>query len=405
MMRAATTRFTVLKSLAVCLIAAGLLVSLRAYSVPSARPEDVGFSSERLQRIADTIQRHIDARNIAGAVTLVASGGRIAHFEAHGLMDLESKKPMTKDTVFRIMSMTKPVTAVAVMMLEEEGRLRVTDPVSKYIPEFTHVTVGDARAPVAREITIAHLLTHTSGLPNGNIAERSDDTLAAAMPRLAQVPLSFQPGSEWAYSGLLGPDVLARIVEIVSGQPYDRFLRERIFDPLGMKETSHYPTDAQRPRVATLYTRTATGLVPREDTYSSRTYFSGSAGLLSTAEDYLQFAQMLANGGELNGRRLLKAETVRRIATNHVGDLFNGKLNFPNRGVGFGYLVALIEDSRTAAWPLPDGTFGWFGAYGTQVWINQKERLVTLLMVQKFQGLSLEYQRDFDSAVAQARLK
>jgi CubicO group peptidase (beta-lactamase class C family) len=405
MMRAATTRFTVLKSLAVCLIAAGLLVPLRAYSVPSARPEDVGFSSERLQRIADTIQRHIDARNIAGAVTLVASGGRIAHFEAHGLTDLESKKPMTKDTVFRIMSMTKPVTAVAVMMLEEEGRLRVTDPVSKYLPEFTHVTVGDARAPVAREITIAHLLTHTSGLPNGNIADRSDDTLAAAMPRLAQVPLSFQPGSEWAYSGLLGPDVLARIVEIVSGQPYDRFLRERIFDPLGMKETSHYPSDAQRPRVATLYTRTATGLVPRGDTYSSRTYFSGSAGLLSTAEDYLQFAQMLANGGELNGRRLLKAETVRRIATNHVGDLFNGKLNFPNRGVGFGYLVALIEDSRTAAWPLPDGTFGWFGAYGTQVWINPKERFVTLLMVQKFQGLSLEVQRDFDAAVAQARLK
>jgi len=405
MMRAATTRFTVLKSLAVCLIAAGLLVSLRAYSVPSARPEDVGFSSERLQRIGDTIQRHIDARDIAGAVTLVASGGRIAHFEAHGLTDLESKKAMTKDTVFRIMSMTKPVTAVAVMMLEEEGRLRVTDPVSKYIPEFAHATVGDARAPVAREITIAHLLTHTSGLPNGNIAERSEDTLAAAMPRLAQIPLSFQPGSEWAYSGLLGPDVLARIVEIVSGQSYDRFLRERIFDPLGMKETSHYPSDAQRPRVATLYTRTATGLVPRGDTYSSRTYFSGSAGLLSTAEDYLQFAQMLANGGELNGRRLLKAETVRRIATNHVGDLFNGKLNFPNRGVGFGYLVALVEDSRTAAWPLPDGTFGWFGAYGTQVWINPKDRFVTLLMVQKFQGLSLEVQRDFDAAVAQARLK
>ena len=264
------------KLLPITLVLTGLLSPLLAYSVRTARPEEVGFSSERLRRVGETIQRHIEARDIAGAVTLVASRGRIAHFEAQGVMDLESKRPMTKDSVFRIMSMTKPVTAVAVMMMEEEGKLRVTDPVSKFIPEFKQlkVKVGDGLVPANREITIADLLTHTSGMGMGNnVAKKPDDTLASVMPRLADLPLAFQPGTQWAYSGLLGPDVLARIVEIVSGQTYDRFLRVRIFDPLGMKETSHFPTDAQRPRVATLYARARTdscrGTIP---TRAGRTF-------------------------------------------------------------------------------------------------------------------------------------
>jgi CubicO group peptidase (beta-lactamase class C family) len=397
-----TIRATRLRLYAVCLVLAGLMSPIFAYSVATARPEEVGFSSERLRRIHDTIQRHIDGGNITGAVTLVASRGRIAHFEAHGLMDLASKKPIAKDSVFRIMSMTKPVTAVAVMMMEEEGKLRVTDPVSKFIPAFKQLQVGDDRVPAQREITLADLLTHTSGIVS-SVERRPDDTLATLVPRLAAVPLRFQPGTNWAYSGLAGPDVLARIVEIVSGQSYDRFLRTRLFDPLGMKDTSHFPTEAQRPRVVTLYSRTPNGFVPTDnaDRHSSRTYFSGSAGLVSTAEDYLQFAQMLSNGGELNGRRLLEAETVRRISTNYAGEMFNGKVNFPSRGFGFGYLVALVQDTRAAGWHLPDGSFGWFGAYGSQVWINPKEQLVTLLMIQ---NLVYDVQRDFEAAVVQARM-
>jgi CubicO group peptidase (beta-lactamase class C family) len=398
-----------------CLIGACLVVSARispilSGSVTTAKPEDVGFSSERLQRVHETIQRHIEGRDITGAVTLVARRGRIAHFEAHGMKDLESKQPMAKDSIFRIMSMTKPVTAVAVMMMEEEGKLRVTDLVSKYIPEFGRLKVGPPDGstatpgadlvPANRQITIGDLLTHTSGMVS-NAVRQPDDTLASFMPRLAEMPLRFQPGTDWAYSGLAGPDVLARIVEIVSGQPYDRFLRSRIFDPLGMHDTAHYPSDDRRPRIVTLYTRTPQGFVRNEnpDQYSSKTYFSGSAGLVSTAEDYLQFAQMLCNGGELNGRRLLKAETVRRMSSNYVGNMFNGKLNFPARGFGFGYLVALVQDTGAAGWRIPDGSFGWFGAYGSQVWINPKEQLVTILMIQ---NLVYEVQRDFEAAVVEA---
>jgi CubicO group peptidase (beta-lactamase class C family) len=378
-----------------------LIVPVLIASVPTAKPEDVGFSSERLGAVRQTVQRHIDAGSITGAVTLVASRGRIAHFEAHGLADLESKRPMAKDTVFRIMSMTKPVTAVAVMMMEEEGKLRVTDPVSKFVPEFKRMKVGADLAPADREITIGDLLTHTSGMVS-SAERRAGDTLASYVPRLASLPLRFQPGTDWAYSGLAGPDVLARIVEITSGQTYDRFLRTRIFEPLGMKDTSHFPSPQQRPRMATLYTKTAQGFMPAEnpDRYSGETFFSGSAGLVSTAEDYLQFAQMLANGGELNGRRLLKASTVERMSTNHVGTMFNGKVNFPSTGFGFGYLVALVQDGAAAGWKLPDGSFGWFGAYGSQAWSNPKEQLVTVLMIQ---NLVYEVQREFEAAVVQAR--
>lgn len=402
MASARTHRATRRRFPATCLVLAGLISPIFAGPVPTARPEDVGFSTERLRRVPETIQRHIDAGNITGAVTLVASRGRIAHFQAHGVMDLDSKRPMAKDSVFRIMSMTKPVTAVAVMMLEEEGKLRVTDPVSTFIPEFKQLKVGADLVSATREITVSDLLTHTSGMVS-SVERKPDDTLASLVPRLAATPLRFQPGTDWAYSGLAGPDVLARIVEIVSGQSYDRFLRTRIFEPLAMKDTSHFPSDAQRPRVVTLYTRTPKGFVPTEnpDRHSGKTFFSGSAGLVSTAEDYLQFAQMLANGGELNGKRLLKADTVRRMSTNYVGDMFNGNVNFPNQGFGFGYLMALVQDRRAAGWHLPDGSFGWFGAYGSQVWINPKEQLVTILMIQ---NLIYDVQRDFEAAVVQARM-
>jgi CubicO group peptidase (beta-lactamase class C family) len=396
------------------LLLLALAAPLQAGQVPAGHPEDVGLSSERLGRIHEAIQRHIDAGDITGAVTLVARHGRIAHFEAHGLMDLDAETPMRKDAVFRLMSMTKPVTATAVLMMLEEGKIRLGDRVSTFLPEFAEMSVvagapGDdagsgaadpALVPAEREITIRDLLTHTSGIVRN--AERTpDDSLATYVPKLAQVPLAFQPGADWQYSGLAGPDVLARIVEIVSGQPYDAFVRSRIFDPLGMHDTMYFPSEEQRPRLVTLYRLTPQGFEkdPDPDRISSKVYFSGGAGLVSTAHDYVQFAQMLANGGELNGKRLLSPRSVELMSSNHVGGMFNGKLRFPERGFGFGLQVAVLEDNVAAGWRLPNGSFGWFGAYGTQVWINPREELVTLLMIQ---NLNYEVQRDFENAVVQA---
>ena len=395
-----------------------LTATLMAGQVPrTSQPEDVGFSTERLQRIHGAIQRHIDAGDITGAVTLLARGGRIAHFEAHGIMDIDSNTPMRTDAVFRLMSMTKPVTAVAVLMMLEEGKLRLNDRVSTFVPAFEEMQVRKVPAqesgaasgssgdpgevvPAARAITIRDLLTHTSGMVR-NADRTPTDSLASYVPKLAALPLEFQPGTEWAYSGLAGPDVLALIVEIVSGQPYDEFVRTRLFDPLGMNDTMYYPTDEVRPRLVTLYRRTEQGFEkdPDPDRISSTMYFSGGAGLISTAEDYLQFAQMLANGGALNGTRFLSPRTVKLMASNHVDDMFNGKVGFPDRGFGFGLLVARMQDNVAAGWRLPNGSFGWFGAYGTQVWINPDEELVTLVMIQ---NLNYEVQRDFENAVVQA---
>jgi CubicO group peptidase (beta-lactamase class C family) len=393
-----------------------LAVALTAADVPKGKPEDAGMSSERLLRIHDAIQRHIDAGEISGAVTLVARRGRIVHFEPHGLMDIESKRPMQKDAIFRIASMSKPITGVAVMMMLEEGKLRLNDPVSKFLPEFKNSKVAVPRGnagefyeiPADRELTIRDLLTHTNGLMTGGIGSKAGpprpaagDTLASYVPRLAAAPLDFQPGTQWAYSGLAGPDTLSRIVEIVSGQPYDEFLRARIFEPLGMQDTFFYPPDDRRPRLATLYSKSPKGLVRAEnqDGFSLKTYFSGAGGLMSSALDYLQFAQMLLNGGELHGTRLLSPRTVDLMATNHVGDMFNGKLGRPAHGMGYGLLVGIVEDGAAAGLRVSNGSFGWDGAYGTQTWIDPREKMVTIVMIQTQVP---PVQRDFENAVMQS---
>jgi len=393
-----------------------LAALLPAADQPLAKPEDAGLSSERLHRIHDAIQRHIDAGEISGAVTLVARRGRLVHFEAHGLMDLESKRPMQKDAIFRIASMSKPITGVAVMMLLEEGKLRLNDPVSKFLPEFKDPKVAVAKGspgefyvvPADRELTIRDLLTHTNGLMTGGIGSKAGpprmvegDTLATYIPKLGPVPLDFQPGTQWAYSGYAAPDTLSRIAELVSGQPYDEFLRTRIFQPLGMKDTFFYPPDDRRPRMTTLYRKSPNGLLKadNQDGFSLKTYFSGGGGLMSTAEDYLQFAQMLLNGGERNGKRLLSPRTVDLMASNHVGDMFNGKLGRPAHGMGYGLLVGIVEDSVAAGLRVSNGSFGWDGAYGTQTWIDPHEKMVTMVMIQT-QVPSV--QRDFENAVMQA---
>ena len=255
-----------------------------------AKPEDVGLSSERLQRVTQMIQQRIAAGDLAGAVTIVARKGRVAYLNSQGVMDLESKQPMTPAAMFRIASMTKPVVGVAIMLMVEEGKLRLTDPVSRYIPEFANMKVaiatpgaggrgagaaGGAPAPpqfytvpAQRQITIKDLLSHVSGLgsgPMGNsdidkVARKEGETLADYIPRLGGTALEFQPGARWTYSPGAGFETLGRIVEIASGMPLDRFFRTRIFDPLGMKDIAFWPTDAQWPRVATVYTRGANGL-------------------------------------------------------------------------------------------------------------------------------------------------
>ena len=346
----------------------------------AAKPEDVGISSERLQRIHNLIQGHVDAKDFSGAVTLVARNGRIAHFEAQGQMDIEAGKPMAKDAMFRIMSMTKPVVGVAVMMMIEEGKVRLTDPVSRFIPEFKDLKVGilipdppatrgaapaargDApAAPAAaaapagqrggrggqrgapprfytvaaeREITIRDLLTHTSGLVSGTIgnsenakvALKGKESNADYIPRLGGVPLEFQPGTRWAYSAQAGFDTLVLVVEKASEQKFDQLARQRIFEPLGMKDTFFYPAESYNPRIATLYSRGANGLQKQNNpNFMNGVFFSGGGGLFTTAEDYLQIGLMLLNGGQLNGKRLLGPRTVEMMRSVVIPDTLPGR--------------------------------------------------------------------------------
>jgi CubicO group peptidase (beta-lactamase class C family) len=334
--------------------------------------------------------------------------------------------------------MSKPVTAVAVMMLVEEGKIRLTDRVSAFIPEFKTMKVAVAKgtnnpvqmpafgrggppAPApefdlvaaVREITVKDLLTHTSGLMSGGVsgAEQArlvprgpNDTLANYIPKLAQTPLDFQPGTLWRYSGLYGFDVLARIVEIASGQPYDQFLKQHLFDPLGMKDTGFAPTPERMARVATIYQRTPNGLQPAQNANQliSGTYFSASGGLMSTAEDYLQFAQMLVNGGQLNGKRYLGPKTVELMTSNHTGEMVNGQFGRPAHGMGFALGVQVVVDPVAADLRVSPGTYGWAGAYGTNQNMDPKEKMVSIIMMQ---GASGPLQRDFENAVSQAMVE
>ena len=431
-------------SLLVCVVCVTLACSfawlpLHAGSITTAKPEDVGLSSERLARIHEAVQRHIDAGSLAGAVTLVSRNGRIAHLEAHGLIDVEAKRPMPRDGVFRLASMSKPVTAVAVMMMLEEGKLRLNDPVSRFIPEFKSAKVAVARpgarggaAPPAgpqagrggpppevdlvsatREVTIRDLLTHGSGLMSGGLgnavagqaaARTPSDTLATYIPKLGAVPLDFQPGTLWRYSGLAGFDVLSRVVEVASGKTFDQFLRERLFDPLGMKDTGFTLTAAIQPRLVPLYRRGPNGLErsPDQSGLSSATYFSGAGGLVSTAEDYAQFATMLVMGGELNGTRYLSPRTIELMASNHTGDLAGGQMGMSPRGIGFGLGVQVVEDPVAADRRVTKGAWGWAGAYGTNVHIEPAAGMVTIILMQTS---TPALQRDFENAVAQAVIK
>jgi CubicO group peptidase (beta-lactamase class C family) len=388
---------------------------------PGVAPEQVGLSSERLGRIDQLVQRHIAAGSFSGAVTLVAREGRIAHLKAHGLMDLEADKPMVEDGIFRIMSMTKPVIGVATLMMLEEGRVRLQDPVSRFIPEWQDMVVGvpigtpagpaaggpaEPRydtVPAERPVLVRDLLTHTSGVvsgPIGNFANRAvaagpEDTLADYIPRLGQVPLEFQPGTRWAYSAAAGFDVLSRIVEVASGMPIDRFLEERLFGPLGMSDTTYVPPEGNA-RLVTRYARTAEGLEAGADpAFMNGVYFSGGGGLYSTAPDYALFALMLANGGELDGVRVLSPRTVELMGSVFAPDTLPGR----PEGEPYGLSVRIVTDPAARNTLLSEGSFGWSGAFGTHFWVDPKEKLVAVVMTQTS---NMEFLRDFENMVMQA---
>jgi CubicO group peptidase (beta-lactamase class C family) len=383
-----------------------------------ATPEAVGVSSLRLHRIGEAIQRHIDEKHISGAVTLVARKGFVVHYEAQGLKDVASKKPMTRDAIFKMASSTKPVTGVAVMILVEEGKVRLNDPVSRFIPEYKEMKVAAEKegskeiemVKAQREITIRDLLTHTSGLLSGGpgtqkaprdlMWPKGEDTLASHIPQLASAPLDFHPGTKWRYSGLAGIDTLGRVVEVASGQSFDDFLRQRIFEPLGMTDTFFNVPDDRQDRLATIYQSTPSGLVknPMQLRFP-KTYFSGAGGLSSTAKDYFRFGQMLLGGGQLDGKQILSPRSVALYSTNHVGDMFRQQLGRGD-GLGFGLTVEVVQDPVAAGTFRSTGSFGWDGAFGTHFWVDPEEQLVAVLMIQTSVGRIIH--RDFETAVMQA---
>lgn len=420
--------------LGACLLLAPSVLPTHAAELPEARPEQVGLSAERLERITRLFEADTASQRLPGAVIAIMRDGKIAYHRAFGMRDLAEAAPMTESAIFRIYSMTKPVTAVAVLLLVEEGRLRLSDPVSRYIPAFKGQRVMTERVdaagrrtrvtvPAEREVTVADLLRHTAGITygaGGSEAERlyaqdglglniggKDNQITHTLTdmqvaeRIGKLPLMFQPGASWEYGR--GIDVAAAVVEAVSGQRIDRFFEERIFRPLGMTDTAFNLPPEKLGRVAQPSADPDTGQTAAlTDLTVPRTYMGGGEGLLSTARDYLRFAQMLLNGGELDGVRLLGRKTVDLMASDHIGPaLATGPNYAPGPGYGFGLSVAVRTAPGMSAIPGSVGEFNWGGAAGTAFWVDPEERLVALLLMQA-PGQRLHYRFAFRGLVYQA---
>ena len=410
-------RFVVLT--AWCMVSACLA---HAQGLPRARPEDVGLSTVALERIRPVLQAQVDSGKFAGVVMAVARHGKLAYVESVGLMDIAHATPMRADAVFQICSMTKPVTAAAVLQLVERGKLRLDDPVSKFIPAFANVMVyagGPAAHPALRDperpITIANLLTHTSGLTYGLFGNTPVDTIyrgANLMPgertiaqfadSAARLPLMFSPGSAWNYGVSL--DVLGRVIEVVSGTSFDRYLHDELFVPLRMDETAFRGRPDLDARLATLYVRGPDGRLVANpgplcgDSRPVAKILAGGAGLFSTPGDYLRFAQMLLNGGELDGKRVLKRETVAMMTRNQlppaIARIPKNALGMEGYGQGFG--GAVLVDSVAAGIPGAPGIYRWWGYAETYFWVDPKADLIALMWTQFVPGrpeLPLAFQR------------
>ena len=362
-------------------------------------PEEVSVSAERLERIHPVMQDYVDKENLPGFLTVVARRGKIVHFETIGMRDVENKKPVESDTIFRIYSMSKPITSVAVMMLYEEGKFQLDTPVSKFIPEFENMKVyneDQTESSDAKErITVKHLLTHTAGFTYGWGSKPVDErykalkmsgasaTLVDMVKTLSDIPLVHEPGERWTYG--VSTDVLGYLVEVVSGMPFEEFLQTRLFEPLGMVDTAFSVSSEKRDRFAALYSFTkADGLErvgKKADVDGEFTFFpSGGGGLVSTAADYMRFCQMLLNGGELDGARILRKETVELM-------------RYPHHDGWFGLGFAIVDDKKSKdlddkddeelkGTPESVGSFSWSGAAATIFWIDPVEEIVGLLMTQ-----------------------
>ena len=374
------------------------------------QPELVGMDSQRLSRVTQAMQEFVDAGQLAGVVTMAARDNKIVHFESVGYRDLEAQDPMANDDIFRIYSMTKPITGVAMMILYEEGKFRLSDPVEKHIPEFTNLQVAageDADGnliTVAQEhkMTIRELMSHTGGLSYGLFSQSKvddmyndvnvldpDSTLQDMIDKLAQIPLRQQPGSQWHYS--VSVDVQGYLVEKLSGQKFSEFLEERIFKPLNMVDTDFYVPEEKVDRFAQVYGYGPDGsLMAQEGFGGSNNYLvdqafeSGGGGLVSTAMDYMRFAQMVLNGGELDGARILAPLTVELMHRNQMPKSVPG-IGLGARGTTFGLDFAIIEDPVEAE-SYSKGEFYWGGAAGTWFWIDPVEDLVFVGMIQQFGG-------------------
>jgi CubicO group peptidase (beta-lactamase class C family) len=348
-----------------------------AARLPRVAPAEAGMDAKPLDAIAPQMQEFVDAGQISGAVTLVARQGKIVHVTAVGKADIEEDRPMREDTLFAVASMTKPVAGTAVMILQSEGKLSLDDPVSKYIPEFKNVTLEGK--PLEQEITLRHVMTHTAGLSG---SQENEGSLEKTVAALARRPLAFAPGARWSYSP--GLSVAGRVVEVVSGQSFDDFLRERIFTPLAMNDTTFNPTPEQQKRLARLY---KPGKEKGElqatshwiSAVSADRTPNPSAGLFSTAADMAQFYRMVLNGGELDGRRILSAEAVKEMTTLQTGDLTTGFT--PGNGWGLGWCV--VREPQGVSRMLSPGTFGHGGAFGTQGWVDPQREMIFVLMIQR----------------------
>ncbi len=403
----------------------GLLAGLAAaHQLPRAAPEADGISSERLQRIDDVFQSYVEEDRIAGAVGMVLRHGKVVYTGAWGMRDLAARDPLEADDIFRIASMTKPITSVAVMMLYEEGRFFLTDPAAQYLPELADLRVAKLSEatspddiptePARRAITIRDLLRHTAGLTYGTFSNTVVDslyrrtrvtgqpTLAEMMTELSELPLAYQPGTRWHYS--VSSDVLGRLVEVVSGQSLDVFLRERIFEPLGMVDTGFHVPAPDHDRLTRSYGHQGPALtLTIGDTLGFKrppTRFSGGGGLVSTAHDYARFAQMLLNGGGLDGARILSRKTIELLTVDHLED--GMPTGFLQPGWGFGLGFTMKTTAGLDGMPGSVGNYYWYGIRGTSFWVDPEENLIGVFMIQIRPNEDITFRRQFKRLVYQA---
>lgn len=346
-------------------------------SLKLAAPADAKMDAEQLAQIPLRMKQFVEDKQVSGVVTLVARRGKVVHLNAVGDADVQQHRPMSTDSLFAIASMTKPITATALMILQDEGKLSVEDPVSKYLPQFKEVLLNGSSPQ--HEITIRHVLTHTSGLGGSQQVEGS---LKETAQSLAKRPLDFEPGSQWQYSP--GLNVCGRIIEVVSGQTYDEFLRQRIFRPLTMDDTTFQPTEEQQKRLARLYKPGKDGksLEPATHWLSDLTpdrVANPSGGLFSTALDMARFYQMILNGGQLDGQRIVSRAAVEQMTHVQTGELTTGFT--PGNGWGLGWCI--IRQPQDVTRMLSPSTFGHGGAFGTQGWVDPQRQMIFVLLIQR----------------------